>query len=394
MDISLYFDPVSPEVFEFSTATDHECIFDVIKAHKSEGSFPDLDYVKLAIVGINEDRAGLLNEGCANGPDHVRQYLYKLYSHWKNLSIADLGNIKRGHAVDDTYFAAKEAIAFLLANNIIPIIIGGSQDLTYANYLAYEDIGRVINIAAVDPMFDLGSDEHELNSRSYLSRIILHQPNFLFTYTNVGYQTYFVDKDAVGLMRNLLFDVHRLGKVNSDMEETEPMIRNADILSIDISAIRASDAPGNFYAVPNGLYGEEVCRICRYAGISDKLSSVGFYEFNPKYDRQGQTAHLVAQMIWYFIDGFMNRKDDFPEDNKNSMENYVRFIVKVDDFEDELIFLKSKKTDRWWMEVTIKNNVHKKYKRHQFVPCSYQDYSAALNQEIPDRWWKVQQKLM
>jgi len=179
-----------------------------------------------------------------------------------------------------------------------------------------------------------------------------------------------------------------------DIEEAEPMIRNADILSIDISAIRASDAPGNFNAGPNGFYGEEVCRICRYAGISDKLSSIGFYEFNPEYDNKGQTAHLIAQMIWYFIDGFMNRKDDFPEDNKEFMENYVRFIVKVDDFEDELIFLKSKKTDRWWMQVTIKNNVHKKYKRHQFVPCSYNDYKAALNQEIPDRWWKVQQKLL
>lgn len=394
MDISLYFDPVSPEIFEFSTPTDHERIFDVIKAYKSEGSFPDLDYTKLAIIGIDEDRAALLNKGCAKGPDHIRRYFYNLFSHWKNLAIADLGNIKRGHAVDDTYFAAKEVIAYLLSNDITPIIIGGSQDLTYANYLAYEDIGRVINIAAVDPMFDLGNDEHELNSRSYLSRIILHQPNFLFAYTNVGYQTYFVDKDAVGLMKNLLFDVHRLGKVNLDMEEAEPMIRNADILSIDISAIRASDAPGNFNAGPNGFYGEEVCRICRYAGISDKLSSVGFYEFNPEFDVKGQTAHLIAQMIWYFIDGFMNRKNDFPEDNKDFMENYVRFFVKVDDFEDELIFLKSKKTDRWWMQVAIKNNVHKKYKRHQFVPCSYNDYKAALNQEIPDRWWKVQQKLI
>ena len=152
MDISLYFDPVSPEVFEFSSPTDHERIFDVIKAHKSDEAFPDLDYIKLAIIGISEDRGAMLNKGCAKGPDHVRRYFYNLFSHWKNLAIADLGNIKRGHAIEDTYFAAKEAIAYLLLNNITPIIIGGSQDLTYANYLAYEDIGRVINIAAVDPL--------------------------------------------------------------------------------------------------------------------------------------------------------------------------------------------------------------------------------------------------
>jgi arginase family enzyme len=394
MDISLYFDPVSPEVFEFSPPTGHASISEVIHTYETDGNFPDLDRIKLAIVGINEDRAALMNKGCAKGPDYIRRYFYNLFSHWNNLALADLGNIKRGHSVDDTYFAAKEVITWLLSNNIVPIIIGGSQDLTYANYMAYEDIGRVINIATVDPLFDLGNDENELNSRSYLSRIILHQPNFLFSYTNVGYQSYYVDKDAVRLMDNLLFDVHRLGMVNADMEETEPMIRNADILSVDLSAVRASDAPGNFYTAPNGFYGEEVCRICRYAGISDKLSSIGFYEFNPEYDKNGQTAHLVAQMIWYFIDGFMNRQNDFPEDNRDNMTNYAKFYVKVDGFDDELIFLKSKKTGRWWMQITIHNNMYKKYKRHQFVPCSYKDYKIAMDNEIPERWWRVQQKLM
>ncbi|MEJ2594517.1 MAG: arginase family protein [bacterium] len=249
----------------------------------------------------------------------------------------------------------------------------------------------MINFCAVDPKFDLGHDEDELSSCSYLSRIIMHQPNFLFNYTNIGYQTYYVDEDALVLMKNLYFDAYRLGKVRAEMEEIEPMIRNVDVMSFDISAIRQTDAPGNFYANPNGFSGEEACRICRYAGISDKLSSIGFYEYNSSYDVNGQTAKLLAQMIWYFIDGVAHRKDDLPE---NGPDQFVRFIVKSENFDEDLVFLKSKKTERWWIEMQASDQIREKYRRHQFIPCSYADYQSALNQEIPDRWWKMQQKLM
>jgi len=389
MDISTYLEPIVSEDLEDSN-TGRFRIGDIIHKYTSESGFPDLDQIDVAIIGVGEDRA-TLNKGCGKAPDEIRGWFYDLFSHWNNFQIADLGNLKNGHHIDDTYFALKEVISELLKSNIVPMIMGGGHDLTYANYLAYENIGRVINITTVDPIFDLGHDEHELNSKSYLSRIILHQPNFLFNYTNIGYQTYFVDQDSLVLMKNLYFDINRLGNVRADMEEVEPMVRNADILSIDVSSIRHSDAPASDKAMPNGFAGEEMCRICRYAGMSDKLSSIGFYELNPALDSNGQSAHLFAQMMWYFLDGFSNRRNDFPESNG---EDYIRFNVQIDDFEDELVFLKSKKTDRWWMVVGSKDLVNQKYKRHQFVPCSYYDYQTALNQEVPDRWWKVQQKLM
>lgn len=390
MDISTYLEPVNIESQGISYDTGRYRMGDVIVKFTDGDYFPDLDQVDVAIIGVGDDRA-TLNKGCDKAPDEVRSWFYGLFSHWNNLHVADIGNIRRGHQMDDTYFALKEVVSELLKINVVPMIIGGGHDLTYANYLAYENIGRIINIAAIDPIFDLGHDEHELNSKSYLSRIILHQPNFLFNFTNIGYQTYFVDQDSIVLMKNLYFDVNRLGNVRAEMEEVEPMVRNADILSIDISSVKRADAPAVDVAMPNGFSGEEMCRICRYAGMSDKLSSIGFYELNPSMDNNGQSAHLYAQMMWYFLDGFSNRRDDFPENNH---QDYVRFNVQVENFEEELVFLKSKKTDRWWMIVGSKDMVNQKYKRHQFVPCSYYDYQTALNQEIPDRWWKVQQKLM
>ncbi|MAE07852.1 MAG: arginase [Bacteroidetes bacterium] len=390
MDISTYLEPVNIENLTIPSNTGQYRLADIIVKYTVEYGFPDLDQIDVVLIGVSDDRA-TINKGSDKAPDEIRNRFYELYSHWNNLRIADIGNIVHGHQIDDTYFAVKEVISELLKSNIVTIIIGGGQDITYANYLAYENIGRIINIASVDSAFDLGHDQHELNNKSYLSHIILHQPNFLFNFTNIGYQTYFVDQDALVLMKNLYFDINRLGNVKAELEEVEPMVRDADILSIDISSIKHGDAPADNNVMPNGFTGEEMCKICRYAGMSDKLSSIGFYELDPSLDNNGQSAHLYAQMMWYFLDGFSTRRNDFPENNN---QDYVKFNVQIENFEQELVFLKSKKTDRWWMIVTSKDLVNQKYKRHQFVPCSYYDYQTALNQEIPDRWWKVQQKLM
>ncbi|GMT45551.1 MAG: arginase [bacterium] len=391
MDIEIYFEPISLDLSAYAEQTEDFFVGNLIEPFVKSGHFPDLEGIKIALIGVNEDRKSLENTGCADGPDKVREQLYPLFSHWNNVKIADLGNIKQGNTIDDTYFAVKDVLSVLIKKGVLPIIIGGSQDLTYANYLAYENIGRVINIAAVDPVFDLGQDEEDLNAHSYLSRIIVHQPNFLFNYTNIGYQSYFVNQDATQLMKNLFFDINRLGNIRTNIAETEPMVRNADMLTFDMAAIRAADAPGSYYAGPNGLNGEEACRICRYAGMNDKLTSIGFYEFNPRYDIRNQTALLTAQMIWYFLDGFDNRQHDIP--GKNS-KDFIRYRVFLENYKEELFFLKSKKTDRWWIEIPVKNKTGKKQLKNPYTPCSYADYQQALQQEIPDRWWKLQQKLM
>jgi arginase family enzyme len=279
----------------------------------------------------------------------------------------------------------------MLTRNIIPVIIGGSQDLTYANYLAYESIGRIINIVDVDKSFDLGVGDVALTSKTYLNKIITHQPSYLFNYSSIGYQTYFVDAEAVALMDKLFFDTYRLGIIQGDMEEVEPMVRNADMISVDISAVRQSDAPGNKNATPNGFYGEELCRIMRYAGLSDKLTSLGIYEINPEFDNNGQTSHLAAQAIWYFIEGYYNRKHDFPVKDK---KYYSKYRVAIKELQNEIVFYKSKKSDRWWMEVPCPVKLLSKYERHFMVPCSYKDYKTALKEEIPDRWWQAYKKIM
>ena len=365
-----------------------------IDIFKDENSFPDTDKVSIAILGVEEDRASINNEGCANAPDAVREQFYRLYKsnlQSSSIKIIDVGNIRRGHSIQDTYFALTKVLSELIKHNIVPIIIGGGQDLTCQQYLAYESFGYTINMVAVDNALDVGELETELNSRSYLNSIILHQPNFLFNYSNIGYQTYFVDAATIELMNKLYFDTYRLGHVRNKMEEVEPILRNADMLSFDVSCIRQSDAPGNGNATPNGFYGEEACQIARYAGLSEKISSIGFYEYNPRFENRNQTAQLVAQMIWYFIDGVCSRKKDYPG---GSIGDYIKYRVPIKNREGEILFYKSNKTDRWWMEVPYPANKKVKYERHHLVPCSYTDYETACKDEMPDRWWQTYQKLI
>jgi arginase family enzyme len=360
--------------------------------------FPELSKKNfdLAIIGVQEDRSAINNSGCAFAPDYFRQQFYQLYEGSVQSKMVDLGNIKPGQQISDTYFALRSVVAELVKMDIVPIIIGGSQDLTYAQYLAYEELEQKIDLLVVDNRFDLDESENgefeekTPTSCSYLRSILYHQPNYLFNFSNLGYQTYFVSQDSLGMMDKLFFDVHRLGTFSSDFSLAEPIIRNANMLSFDMASIRSSDAGATMNASPNGFFGDEACRIARYAGMNDKLSSIGFYEFNPAFDKGGQTAMLLAQMVWYFVEGYYNRKKDFPLLPKSK---YIIYRASVNDGETELNFVKSKKTDRWWMQVPYPSNSSGNERFH-LVPCNYDDYNTAVKGEMPDLWWRTYQKLI
>lgn len=384
-DIAHYFAPV-----EFSPESYHpESLAHTLRVHTPK-SFPDPENADIAIFGVCEDRLAHTNKGCAAAPNEVRKHLYKLFSVGYTPRIVDLGNIMPGHSENDTFFAVSEVVDSLMRANIIPLIIGGSQDLTYAQFRGYEKLEQTINIVNIDSTFDIGSAEDGLSNKTFLGKIILHQPNYLFNYSNIGYQTYLVPPGALNMMNKLYFDTYRLGQIRDNIAEAEPIIRHADMMSFDMSALKHSDAPAHEEASPNGFYAEEACQMMRYAGMNDKLTSLGIYEINPDHDTQGKTASLAAQMIWCFVDGFYGRKKDFPS---RSNPDYMRFHVFLQDNKYEINFYKSAKSDRWWMEVPYPPDKNLKFERHTLIPCSYKDYETACKDDIPDRWWQTYQKL-
>ncbi|SFS59514.1 formimidoylglutamase [Lutibacter maritimus] len=382
-----YLSPIDDALLMHSKLQTNKPIGQCIEIYTTKGEFPNLENKKIAIIGVEEDRGSIDNYGTGNNLDNIRKEFYALYPGNWPINLVDLGNIKKGNSIEDTYFALKNIISSLLKIKIIPIIIGGSQDLTYANYRAYDDLEQTVNLACVDNKFDLGSIEDDLNSQTFLSKIVMNQPCNLFNYCNIGYQTYFNSQNEIDLLKSLFFESHRLGEVTNSLQIVEPVLRDADIVSIDLSAVKNSEAPANNNATPNGFTGAEICAISRYAGISDKVSSFGIYEYNSKYDNKNQTAQLIAQMIWYFIEGVNYRANDYPFGLK---DNYQKFIVPIEN--EVLNFFKSNKSGRWWMEISLNEN--NKYKRHALIPCTYQDYISATDQEIPDRWLNTLKKLI
>ena len=377
--------PLEEPFFEMISGYPDASLSNTVAIHTKEKGFPELDTVSIAIIGVQDGRAAVGNDTTGYGLDAIRAYFYKLYPGNWSLSIADLGNIPQGNTLSDTYFALKEVVATLVKKNIVPVILGGGQDLTYANYRAYDSLEQLVNVVAVDSKFDLGALDSPLNSNSYLSKIVMEEPANLFNFSNIGYQTFFNAQDEIDLLQSLSFDTYRLGDAK-DLKVVEPIMRDADIVSIDIGAVRKSEAPANGNATPNGFYGDEICAISRYAGISDKVTSFGVYEFNNRLDEQGQTAHLIAQMIWYFIEGFSFRAKDYPFCTK---ENYIKYLVPNE--EGTMVFYKSHKSGRWWLEIHAMND--NKYKRHALIPCTHQDYLDATAQKTPERWYKALKKI-
>ena len=377
--------PVEDNIVAHTALLPNQSLGKSIHIHSKKNGLPDIENAHIAIIGVKDGRRAVDNFGTGDGFSPIRQYLYQLFpGNWFS-KIVDLGDIPKGNNEDDTYFAVQEIIAFLIKKNIIPIIIGGGQDLTYANFRAYDKLEQTVNLTVVDTKFDLGSIEDEITSESYLSKIVMDQPNNLFNFSNIGYQTFFNSQEEIDLLEKLHFDCYRLGEISNDSKLVEPIMRDTDMVSIDIGSVRRAEAPANKNAVPNGFYGEAICAIARYAGISDKVSSFGIYEYNAKLDEKDQTAHLIAQMIWYFIEGYNFRINEYPFTSK---KDYKKYIVPIDD--TTINFFKSNKSDRWWMEV---EHHHTKVTKRALIPCTYQDYLRARNQVIPERWWKTFRKL-
>ena len=386
MDLTIFFSPVDESVY-----ADLESTSSFAKNISFFGDkMPDYRGAQVAIFGVKEGRGALKNGGTSKAPDEIRRKLYQLKKGIGGYRIVDLGNLNLGYDLDETHVRISEVCRILLENNVLPIIIGGSHDLDFGQYTAYETMKKLISFLNVDAYLDLEDKGDSIANRKHIHKILLHEPNYLFSYTHLAYQTYLIDPLSVAVLEKLYFEAFRIGQIRSNLSEMEPTIRNADMLSFDITAIRSSDAPGNAEAQPFGLTGEEACQICWYAGLNEKLSSIGFYEYNPEFDDVNKkTASVVATMAWYFIEGFCHRKN---EQNFRS-NDFIKYVVSMPGNLETLNFYKSKFSEKWWMEVPYPNG-RERYSRNSIVPCSYNDYQTAAKGEIPERYINTMAKLI
>jgi arginase family enzyme len=344
-----------------------------IRTYQTE--LPDISEADIVLVGIGEQRGQSIAAGLSDAPDIIRKQLYQLHYWHTNINIADIGNIKTGASIADSYAAVKTVLAELLRLKKTVVILGGSHDLTLAQYFAYRKLEQIVEATCIDAIIDLRS-ESPVRSENFLMEMLTSEPNLVKHYNHIGFQSYFVHPRMLETMDKLRFDCFRLGTAKENMEEMEPVIRNTNMLSFDVSAIKYSDAPANHHC-PNGFTGEEACMLTRYAGMSTELSSFGIYGYQPHLDVNELTARQIAQMLWYFIDGKNRSKQESSLGDRQNFNEYHTVFAEVD-----TVFLQSKRTNRWWMQLP----------NQKMIACSYLDYLQASRDEIPERWLRAQER--
>ena len=339
-----------------------------IRKHTRKGGLPSLKGVQVAIFSLTNSENILKNS--------FREHFYSLYLGNWNLTLADLGNIPEGTTQEDTFLAIKETVSFLLKEGIIPILVGGGVENTYALYRAFDNMEQMVNLTAVNALFDFGDGQEIFSEDSYMSRILMENPTHLNHFTNIGYQTYYNPQESMDLLQKMFFDFYRLGEITSYMEQVEPILRNTDLVSLNMTAVQAADIdmPENFV---NGFTSREICAISRYAGLSSQMAALGV--FNVPASVRGRM--LTGEVLWYFIEGINYRVKEFPtiED-----KNYTKHIVLLDDF--TIDFYKSNRTGRWWILPSEDS------KGIAMLPCTERDYQKACEGVIPQRWWNLHQK--
>lgn len=322
-----------------------------ILLHRQE--MPDLKKVRVAIIGVGDKEANA-----------VREQLFRYSFPFPENTVADLGNLRKLDAA-----VLIPVLYELLSGKVLPVIIAGKDEFARAQFLAYQEAKALMNLTVIH--------EH-LPMEVYEPLLKPFHPQ-LFHFGLVGFQVHQTPPDLVDFLSKHHFDLVRLGKSRAGMEDTEPILRDADMLSFHLSALKQSEAPGVSTPSPSGYFTEEACQLCRYAGMSDKLTSFGLYGLKPEADRDGQTAQTAAQMLWYVMEGVFNRKGDYPVDTKGLTEYVVAFRKQ----NYQLTFWKSVKSGRWWMQIPVATQ--RKLERHRLIPCSYQDYQSACREELPER---------
>lgn len=329
---------------------------------------PDLKKTQIALIGIGVDEANA-----------VRAVLYSLSFSFPNLNIADLGNVRK----QETSFIIP-LLAELIQGGILPIIIGHSEVFTLAQYQAYQSKKGSVNVAIIDEKIRFTP---KIQAESYFLHQILGDAH-LFNCSILGYQSHFTTPSVLDYFERKNYELIRLGRVKNNFEDIEPVIRDADMVSFNVAALKQSEAPAQLDGSPSGFLTEEACQLARYAGMSDKLTSFGIYGYRKKLDKDHQTAQVIAQMIWYFIEGFVNRKQDFPI--SKAFNQLTQYVVDIKEIDYQVTFWRSNKSGRWWMEIPVKTR--KKHERHRLVPCSYNDYLQACNEDLPERLLNAYQR--
>lgn len=358
-----YFDAVKADVMA-KAKINPENFGANIKIHGTQ--FPDLKLCKIAIVGISEEA------------NKARAELYPLMWKFENTQVADLGDIIKPKNETERRYIVEEVVANLRSHGIVSILIGEHPADMVGVYNGLATTKQAQELVQICPQPDM-------DETSPIRQILLQKPNYLFNIEFMASQTYLLSPKTEKTLEQMYLGLNPLGSMRKNIGDTEPVFRSASMVQFDLLSIKGSELPHTQGLLPNGLFNHEAAILCRYAGISNNTHCILFTHCKAMLtglDGQKQ----LAQMIWYFIEGYASRFNDEPQTNN---PEFIVYRNQLPSSKHELVFYKSRKSNRWWMEIP-----HPYEKTSYFVACNYKDYEMVMKDEMPDRWWKAFQRLM
>jgi formiminoglutamase len=378
LDIVHYLEPYKGNKMTIPGITLEESLGSTVSYFKGDSDWLRNFACNVVVIGVPESRNGAGNRQSADAPDILRKWLYSFRSLGSDIRIGDAGNVL-GSGLNDRYQALREVVAFFLNHKSTIVILGGTQDITLPAFQALAGSMSGINLAVGDAMLDVDVNSDDFSSRSWLSHLIGTKNPLLNDVTVFGQQSYLVSEGQEQFMRSRFYDIVRLGDIRGDdLERTEVIMRDAHMVSLDFRMISGQPQFDENVMSPHGLENQEACRICRYAGISDKVKVFGLFEVAVSDNQTGENTLLAAQMIWHFLEGVAGRYLDYPVRELNS---YKQYIIPADGVDEGLKFYRNPVNDRWWMEVPSRDEA-------TVMACSRDDYRKALRKELPEKWWR------
>ncbi len=319
----------------------------------------DLEQIDIVILGWgNSDYSS------------IQEQLYLLTSNFKAQKVLDLGELK------PTISTLIALLKVLFQNGVFPLIISPKAEAVEAQLKAYEKEYELLNMTLVDSRLPYAENQ----PNRLINKLLDWYPHLLFYLNCLGHQSYLVDGETVHYLEDKYFDTYRLGAIQEQIKEVEPLVRNADLVAFSVEAIRCADAPARTFMNPNGLMAVEACKIMRYIAMGDQLTSLCIHGFDLVLDDRKQSANMIAQLIWFAVGGFYARMNEYPVE----LKKMATYLVDNTAMKEPITFYKSPKSNRWW--IAIPKAISPK---HELVPCSYEDYQSTCEGDLPDRLWNA-----
>ncbi len=264
----------------------------------------------IVILGCPQDEGVKRNggrTGAALAPDIIRSEFYRLTNFGIHHRICDLGNLVLQNSLEETHDNLTEIATKILQDGKKLIVLGGGNDISYADGKAMAEVFGAGNWLGVnvDAYLDVRADKQRSSGTPYrqlLEEKLIRQ-DYLY---EIAYQPQLISPAHYRYLQNLNVNMVSVAQLRSretaDLELRELMrqkfISHSDSLTaffgFDMHAIRSSDAPGTSVPSPIGLRSGEFLNLVQFAAKLVNTKIIEFTEVNPNFDVDNRTTKLVA----------------------------------------------------------------------------------------------------